>query len=53
MKQTESEEQQKSYLTLGNNVDQIRQQLTEICLEETLGSELLHNLADPQGIQHK
>lgn len=53
VKQTESEEQQKSYLTLGNNVDQIRQQLTEICLEETLGSELLHNLADPQGIQHK
>jgi hypothetical protein len=40
-----------SSVLLSSQVEEAQKQLSELRLEETLGSELITNLADPQGFQ--
>jgi hypothetical protein len=40
-----------SSVLLSSQVEEAKKQLTDLRLEETLGSELITNLADPQGSQ--
>lgn len=40
-----------SSVLLSSQVEEAMKQLAELRLEETLGSELITNLADPQGSQ--
>jgi hypothetical protein len=43
--------EQTSSVLLSSQVEEAKKQLAELRLEESLGSELITNLADPQGSQ--
>jgi hypothetical protein len=51
MAKDEMDMEKMSSVLLSSQVEVAKQQLAEVRLEETLGSELMSSLADPQGTQ--